>query len=73
MNFTCNFTKNFLDPKKFSDTTLVSNIFIDPISGEVMNHVSASCSLHEHDVTGGLEVSNNCFELDTSSLYYLTT
>ena len=52
------------DPKKFPDATLVRNIFIDPISGDVMNHVSASCSLHEHDVTGGLEVSKNYFVIE---------
>lgn len=44
------------DPKAFSDATLVRNIFIDAVSGTVMNEVSASGSLHEHDVTGGLEV-----------------
>jgi isopentenyl phosphate kinase len=47
------FTK---DPKSFSDATLIRNIFIDPLSGKVMNEVSASGSSHEHDVTGGLEV-----------------
>lgn len=44
------------DPKVFQDAVLVKNIFIDPVSGDVMNEVSASGSQHEHDVTGGLEV-----------------
>jgi isopentenyl phosphate kinase len=52
------FTK---DPKTFPDATLVRNIWIDPLSGKVMNEVSASGSSHEHDVTGGLEVCNTNF------------
>lgn len=43
------------DPKFFPDATLVRNIFVDPLSGQVMNEVSASGSSHDHDVTGGLE------------------
>jgi isopentenyl phosphate kinase len=49
------FTK---DPKTCKDAVLVRSINIDPVSGEVMTEVSASASLHEHDVTGGLEVSS---------------
>jgi isopentenyl phosphate kinase len=47
------------DPNIYhDDAMLVRNIDIDPITGKVMNEdiVSASGSLHEHDVTGGLEV-----------------
>ena len=48
------FTK---DPKLFpEDAVLVKNIYVDPVSGEMINEVSASGSSHEHDVTGGLEV-----------------
>mmetsp|Transcript_8224 Transcript_8224/g.17106 ORF Transcript_8224/g.17106 Transcript_8224/m.17106 type:complete len:330 (+) Transcript_8224:53-1042(+) len=43
------------DPKICPDAVLVRNIFIDPLTGEVMNELSASGSTHEHDVTGGLE------------------
>ena len=48
------FTK---DPKLDKDAVLVKNIYIDPFSGKVMNQIFASGSSHEHDVTGGLEVS----------------
>ena len=47
------------DPNIYhDDAILVRHIDIDPITGKVMNEdiVSASGSLHEHDVTGGLEV-----------------
>lgn len=47
------FTK---DPNMFPDATLVRNIFIDPSNGKILNSINASGSLHEHDVTGGLEV-----------------
>ena len=49
------------DPKKFPDATLVRNIYIDPSDGKIMNTVNASGSSHEHDVTGGLEVSTILF------------
>ncbi len=47
------FTK---DPKTFPDAILVRNIFVDPSDGKLLTAVNASGSLHEHDVTGGLEV-----------------
>ena len=49
------------DPKIYPDATLVKNILIDPLSGKIMNDVSASSSSHEHDVTGGLEVRYDYF------------
>ena len=53
------------DPKVYpTDAKLIRRIDIDTSSGKVMTeNISASGSLHVHDVTGGLEVS---FELNGS-------
>ena len=49
------FTK---DPKLCNDAELIRTIDVDPGSGKVITELSASGSLHDHDVTGGLEVRN---------------
>mmetsp|Transcript_2220 Transcript_2220/g.5944 ORF Transcript_2220/g.5944 Transcript_2220/m.5944 type:complete len:382 (-) Transcript_2220:101-1246(-) len=43
------------DPKMRPNAELVRNVRVDPVSGRVMNELSASGSSHEHDVTGGLK------------------
>ena len=64
------FTK---DPNLHEDAELLKTIDINPATGKIMvSNLSASGSTHEHDVTGGLEVSQ-CKQLLTfriKSKYY---
>ena len=46
------------DPRKNPNARLLERIFVDPATGVIQMDLNASGSSHEHDVTGGLEVSS---------------
>ena len=46
------------DPRKNPNARLLERIFVDPATGAIQMDLNASGSSHEHDVTGGLEVSS---------------
>lgn len=46
------------DPRKYPEAELLRTVVVEPISGKITTKLIASGSSHEHDVTGGLAVSN---------------
>ena len=50
------------DPRTSSTATLLRHILVDPDTGGITTQLTASSSTHDHDVTGGLEVSQTIFK-----------
>ena len=46
------------EPRENPNAQLLRHISVDPSNGNITTELTASCSSHEHDVTGGLEVSS---------------
>lgn len=50
------------DPRTCPTATLLRHIVVDPNTGGITTELLASSSTHEHDVTGGLEVSQTMIQ-----------